>query len=96
MAAEKVVPPTPYTVGSPPILEGGDGAFTRRELTKLKTTLDSILLLMPQGANAAPRKLVDSMVRFSRQPWWPVAGQVADAWVFWDAVAGAWKYVRLN
>lgn len=88
-------PPTlvPYTPQALPILPGGAPAWTRREFDSLKTVLDAIQLMAPQPATATPKQLADGMIRYARSPFWPVAGQVADAWVWYDLPNAVWKFL---
>jgi hypothetical protein len=83
----------PYSPQALPLLPMGEGAYTQRELDGIKRTLDSILLMIPQPANKAPLKLADGMIRYARTPFWPVAGQVADAWVWYDLPNAVWKFL---
>lgn len=83
--------PGPYTKGLVPLLPGGSEMFLQNELTRLHAALDGILLMVPQSATEVPQKLMDGMSRLSRYPWRPVAGQLADAWVYWDGAGQLWR-----
>ena len=85
--------PIPYTRGDFPTLPGGDTTYVREELSHIQATLDAILTLLPQGAVAAPKRLRHGMVRRSMAPWWPVSGQAADKWVWYDADLPGWAYL---
>lgn len=82
-----------YTPSSLPLLPMGDGPYVQRELEAIKRTLDSLLLMAPQPATATPKQLADGMVRYARSPFWPVSGQVADAWVWYDQPNAVWKFL---
>ncbi len=82
-----------YTQGIIPILEGGDAAFVKRELSRLANALGEVILMTPQSAYRAPKRLKDGMIRLSRKPWFPVSGQTTDEWVYWDAAGQAWRYL---
>ena len=83
---------TTYSSGFVPLLEGGESAFVKRELETLRAVLEDVLIMTPQSATKAPPRLKDGMRRLSRNPWRPVSGQTADAWVYWDAAGQLWRY----
>lgn len=83
----------PYTPGALPILPTGDGPYVQRELAAINRTIDSLVLMAPQPATQAPKQLADGMIRYARSPFWPVAGQVADAWVWYDQPNAVWKFL---
>jgi hypothetical protein len=85
-------PPPTYTPQALPILDGGSGKYMQSELQSIKSVLDNYQAMLPQAAIKAPIKPVDGMIRLSRSPWWPVSGQTADAWVYWDAAGQVWLY----
>lgn len=85
-------PPTPYIPSPLPLMNGGLGPYAQREYDKIHRTLGTVLLLLPQEANEAPRVLMSGMVRLSRAPWWPVAGQTQDAWVYYDGPTQTWQF----
>jgi len=74
-----------------PVIPGGNEAFTLNELQNLGDTVAKLVLMCPQSATALPKKLKDGMIRLARDPWWPVSGQTADAWVYWDAAGQVWR-----
>lgn len=61
------------------------------EFRKVSVALAGLNRLVPQVATAAPKLPVDGMIRLSRSPWWPSAGQTADKWVYYDAPSLTWK-----
>jgi hypothetical protein len=84
--------PVPFVRGAQPILDGGDAAYSRRELDAIKVSLDSTQAFAVYAITKAPDPPLDGMRRLSRWPWWPVSGQAADAWVYYDAVGKVWRY----
>lgn len=82
-------PPLTYTRNPQPLLPGADARYLQDELAKLEQVLANIALLTPQVATAAPKTLVDGMIRLARAPWRPTGG-TADLWVRYDAAAGTW------
>lgn len=83
--------PQPYIRGDRPVLDGNDMVFLVGELRRISLTMRDLVDLCPQEANSAPARLRKSMIRFSMDPWWPVSGQTADAWVYFDGTA--WQYL---
>ena len=83
--------PPSYTPSSLPILPGGDGPYTQKELRRIGSTIDTIAQMLPQAATKAPTQLSDGMQRLARDPWRPVAGQTTDQWVYYDAAGGVWR-----
>lgn len=69
---------------------GASAASIGRELAAIKRTIDGIIRMTPQATNKAPQALQDGMLRLARDPWRPAAGQVADAWVYYDAPTNSW------
>lgn len=83
--------PRPFLRQEPPTLDGGDRAYVLEELRRLEATIRDLVDLVPQETNAAPPKLRPSMIRYAKDPWWPVTGQTADAWVWFDGTD--WQYL---
>lgn len=92
----RTLSPPVYTPAVLPILPGGEGPYTQAELRRLQTVLGAYLNLLPQAAIKAPVTLVDGMIRMARDPWWPVAGQTADKWVYFDAAGAVWRYLATD
>lgn len=84
--------PPLYTVAAPPSIPGGDAVYLAAQLGAIANSLSGIRAMTPQSATVAPKALLDGMVRLSRDPWRPVSGQTADAWVYWDAAGGIWRF----
>lgn len=84
--------PPLYTVASPPSIPGGDAVYLAAQLAAIANSLSGIRAMTPQSATAAPKVLLDGMTRLARNPWRPVAGQTADAWVYYDAAGAVWRY----
>lgn len=80
-----------YLKGVLPILSGGAAKFGQKQFDQLDKTIAHLLIMNPQSATAAPQQLFDGMRRLSRAPWRPVTGQIADAWVYFDAASGLWR-----
>jgi hypothetical protein len=91
-ATLRTLTPPIYSPQVLPLLPGGEGPYTQAELRRLQTVLAAYQNLLPQASTQAPVNLVDGMIRLARSPWWPVAGQAADAWVYWDAAGVVWRY----
>jgi len=83
--------PTPYRRSTSPSLAGGELRFLMDQLQRLETTLGDLCALCPQEADAAPAAPRSGMQRLARAPWRPVAGQTADAWVYFDGPSSTWK-----
>lgn len=83
--------PPRYVVGSTPSLPGGDAVYLDSQLSAIANSLAGINLMTPQSATAAPKTLLDGMMRLSRNPWRPVSGQTVDQWVYWDAAGSVWR-----
>jgi hypothetical protein len=83
--------PPRYVVGSAPALPGGDAVYLDSQLQAIANSLAGINLMTPQSATAAPKTLLDGMMRLSRNPWRPVAGQTTDQLVYWDAAGAVWR-----
>lgn len=60
---------------------------------RLAEALQSTQRMTPQAATKAPNPPIDGMVRLARWPWWPVAGQTADAWVYYDGEGSVWRHI---
>lgn len=84
--------PMPYSPANLPILGDGLAPYLQRELNKIRDAIYTTQRMTPQAASTAPKVLLDGMPRLSRYPWWPVSGQTADAWVYYDAVGKVWRY----
>ena len=65
--------------------------FLGDDLRKVSVTIAALIRQTPQPATSAPKLPADGMQRLARAPWWPAAGQVADAWVYYDAPTTSWK-----
>jgi len=85
--------PGAFPKGLLPIIQGGAEPFAQKQFDQIRNTLQSTLILMPQSATSPPTTLIDGMKRLARAPWRPVAGQGADAWVYWDAVGQVWRFL---
>lgn len=83
--------PPLYTVASPPTIPGGDAVYLAAQLAAIANSLSGVRLMTPQSAAVAPKVLQDGMLRLSRDPWRPVSGQTADAWVYYDAAGATWR-----
>lgn len=83
--------PVPFVRSLQALLPGGDALYLQRELGNVETSINSVLLFLPQVATKEPLEVADGMVRLSRSPWRPVVGTLADAWVYYDAPTAAWK-----
>jgi hypothetical protein len=79
-----------------PATQGGWNAFAQKQRDTIEAAINSILLMITQAATAAPKTLIDGMRRLARRPWWPVAGQAQDAWVYWDAAGQLWRFLSTN
>lgn len=94
------VPPTQdsdilnYVNSIIPIMSQGAAAFTQAQLARLLSKLPEMILMLPQTATEVPKQLRDGMIRLARNPWYPVSGQAADAWVYFDAAGQVWRYLR--
>lgn len=84
--------PPLYTVAAPPSIPGGDAIYLASQLTAIANSLSGLRTLAAQSATVAPKVLLDGMIRLARNPWRPVAGQTADAWVYWDAAGSVWRF----
>jgi hypothetical protein len=93
MASGKSPTLVPYTPQSLPLLPSGAGPWTQREFQALKASLDALNLMCPQPATKMPSVLADGMIRYARSPFWPVSGQAADAWVWYDQANSVWKFL---
>lgn len=89
----RVTTPAPYIVGTPPSLPGGDAVYLAAQLQAIATSIAGLRLMSPQAAAEVPKTLNDGMQRLARAPWWPVVGQTADAWVYYDLPTGTWLYL---
>lgn len=85
--------PTGYVVGATPLIAGGDAVYLGRQLQAISDSILSLVRLTPQPATTPPRTLTDGMQRLARAPWWPVVGQTADRWVYFDGPTGTWLYL---
>lgn len=85
-----------YSSGILPLLEGGEGPYAQREFNKLASVLRVYASMLPQAATQAPKNPADGMIRLSRNPWRPVAGQTVDKLVYYDAAGGVWRYLSTD
>lgn len=86
------IPPSP-SEGAMPIL-GGEGAQVWAN-QRIKGLINSVLALIQMAvcnATKAPAVLADGTTKLSRYPWWPVAGQTADGWVYYDQAGAIWRF----
>ena len=83
--------PTPYAPGLSPILDGGSDAWISRSIDSLSAAMFTTQRMTPIPTTDAPRTALDGQIRLARYPWWPVAGQAADAWVYYDGVGKVWR-----
>lgn len=65
----------------------------QNELQRIKSVLAAYSDRLPQATDKAPTAPSDGMIRLSRDPWRPVSGQTADAWVYYDAAGSVWRYL---
>jgi hypothetical protein len=65
--------------------------YLDNQLRAISNAIQGLALLAPQSSTEAPKTLVDGMVRLSRNPWRPVAGQVTDQWVYYDLAGLCWR-----
>lgn len=75
-----------------PTIPGGAETYAQNEMQRIQTLAENVLQMTPQASTQAPPVFLDGMRRLARNPWHPVAGQTVDAWVYYDAAAGAWVY----
>ena len=85
--------PQPFVVRQQPQLADNLNLYLKQSLADIATTLNGVLMMLPQAATAAPASQHTGMVRLARSPWRPVLNQTADAWVIyngtgWDLLAG--------
>lgn len=85
--------PAAFLPGPQPILPGGDDVYTQKEVQRLTKATQKLYLTSPITVTKAPTAPVDGMIRLARSPWHPVAGQTADAWVYYDATTQTWRYL---
>lgn len=80
--------------GTMPIL-GGEGAlvWSNQRIKSLLTSVLGLVQMCVCNATQAPASPADGTMKLSRWPWWPVSGQAADAWVFYDQAAGIWRLI---
>lgn len=61
---------------------------------KLRDSINNLNVFAPITATQAPPgDPSDGMIRLAKSPWRPVSGQTQDAWVYYNAHAGAWEYL---
>jgi hypothetical protein len=96
-AATKTSAPTPYIGSTTPVLEGSNQQYLLQELTRIGTAVATTQAMTPQSSVAPPKTSqktnLDGQMRLARYPWWPVSGQTADAWVYYDQAGGVWRYL---
>jgi hypothetical protein len=80
--------------GSLPLL-GGEGAqvWANQRIVTLQNSVNSLIAMAVSNSKEAPKVPQDGQLLLSRNPWRPVAGQVADAWVYYDGAAGIWRFL---
>lgn len=94
MASVKPSAPTPPTQGAMPILEGeGAQVWAAARIKSLLNSVSSLIACAVSNSKAAPKVPQDGQLLLARDPWRPVAGQVADAWVYYDGAAGIWRFL---
>ena len=93
-SSARYAPMQVYTAPTTPILpstaNGDSSRFLLSELASIQAVLASTQAMIPQAATQPPKLPVDGMQRLSRAPWRPLAGQVADQWVYFDAPSNSW------
>jgi hypothetical protein len=67
--------------------------WANRNSGNLAASVSKLVAFCVSNAKAAPTKPQDGMLRLARSPWWPVSGQTADAWVYYDAAGNTWQYL---
>lgn len=88
----KPTSPPALRVGALPILGGeGTATWTKNRFDQLQNTISSLTAAAVSNAKQVPAPLQDGMIRLARYPWWPVSGQSADAWVYYDACGAIWR-----
>lgn len=77
-----------------PIL-GGEGAqvWAQQRIKSLATSVLALVQMAVSNASKAPVNPGDGTLKLARWPWWPVAGQHVDAWVYYDQAAGIWRFI---
>jgi hypothetical protein len=75
---------------SVPLLADPSGTYLQNELSAIQASIATLLIFSPSAATKPPTALGDGMIRLSRAPWRPLAGQTADTWVYYDAPSGSW------
>ena len=99
MTALPIKPSTPPGTpqGAQPLL-GGNGAqvWARARIVSLVRAVQQLVAMAVSNSLAAPVEPQDGMVRLSRWPWWPVAAQSADAWVYYDMAGGVWRLLSTS
>lgn len=85
--------PAALTAGAIPSLEGpGWARWVVQRIQSLIITGQVLINQIPGARTAAPPNPQDGWTFLARDPWWPVSGQTADAWVYYDAAGGVWRY----
>lgn len=85
------IPPTPPQ-GATPTLEGsGAQVWADQRVKGLIRSVLGLIQMAVCNATKAPTSPADGTTKLSRWPWWPVSGQTADAWVFFDQAAAIWR-----
>lgn len=85
--------PAAFSIPAQPLLPGGGDTFVQNIAQRLQIAIEGLRRMVPHAAIKAPTTPRDGMVRLARRPWWPVSGQAADAWVYYDATGRVWRYL---
>ena len=94
MASVKSSAPVAPSQGVQPLLEGeGAQVWAQQRIKSLLNSVASLIQASVSNSMAAPKTPQDCQLLLSRDPWRPVAGQTADAWVYFDGAAGIWRFL---
>jgi hypothetical protein len=86
-------PPTPYRGIQPLIQSTNWDRWVLERITAIYSGFANLISMCVSNAMQEPKVLQDAQVRLARYPWWPVSGQTADNWVYYDEAAGIWRYL---
>lgn len=87
---QKSVPAAPV-MSTLPLTLSGSHPYGQQQMASLKNAIETTQAFTPQTSLKAPSNPTDGMIRLARYPWWPVSGQSADAWVYFDGAGGVWR-----
>lgn len=82
-----------YVPLSQPTLAGGDPLYLQKQLQAISQAIQDLVVVAPQAAVKVPPVLIDGMIRLARSPWYPVSGQTADGWVYYDSPTASWNFL---